>query len=258
MDYEEEYYNNLVLEDIQKNISNFYSLDFSKMADHEIKNAYFKCILPENCKVYNTSICEIEVPVNEFFYRIRKDITSLDMIKSTSDFWCNHHQKINRLNTDNEQILYTSTSLSTAMKEAGIKIDGKFLIIKYRVTKPLILIPIQVENRYENEINTENYKKARCINDFINNLMCLTKEKFNEVYRITNIIKEFPPFTNLGARKIDGWIYVSAQDQEMTNIALFFPKAKEKIEVDTIHIAQKVSEEKIQILINKNVNPCKF
>ncbi|MFW2491700.1 hypothetical protein ACN077_24550 [Clostridium chromiireducens] len=251
MNYEEDYFNNLVLDDMQKKISDFYNLDFSKMSDDEIRKAYFNCILPQNHNIYNTSVFEIEVPVNEFLYRIRKDIASLDMIKSTSDFWCNPHQKVNRLNTDNEQILYTSTRLSTAIKETGIEIGEKFLIIKYRVTKPLILIPIQVENRYESEIEDENYKKAKIINDFINNLMCLTKDKFNEVYRITNSIKRIPPFTNLSTREMDGWLYVSAQDKEMTNIALIFPKVKEKMEVSTTQIVRKVSEEEIQVLSDK-------
>lgn len=230
-------FSNIDVHQLERDIRDFWNKDYTEMSEGEIGLALSQCLFQNQFSVRKYSNIFMQFNSSDRLFRVRKDISKLsDVIGDTNNFWCLPPKRIKegRLNHEHEQILYASKDISTACLETGVKTDERFLLIEYEIIDIFYLISIQVKGRFQG--NTEI---SRIYDDFFNQLMARTQEEKSGIYKVTNYIKDYL----FGAHNTGGWIYESAKNRKLANVALKYPEIKEKIGVKNISIMEKVDEE---------------
>lgn len=218
---DESYLEQLDVNLLKQNISNFWDIDFEKAARGELQKAYLKCFLTGTMKEYPINFYSILVEGGTKLYRVRGDITYYTDIKQMQDFSYNPEPKLNRFNNELEKTLYVSTNYDVPIKEIGITPGRKFLLLEYEVTKKMLVRAVNISNWYQSE-SSENKEKIDILNSFINGVMAVSTDEKSSAYKITTLLKDYPPFS-LSDREI-GWFYQSIRGQGV-NLALRYPKA---------------------------------
>lgn len=248
----EDYLEQLEIELLKENISDFWNIDFENTSSEEIGNLYMRCFTQGKFK---------EVPINYYgiyidqglkLYRIRKDIKDYSELKSLQDFSYNPNPNIGtmgRFNKDMDKILYLSTSINTTLKEMNVKTGEKFILLEYKATKEIPVRPVNISNWYETN-NSENGEKVKILNNFVNQIMTISTERNSSSYRITTLLKDYFPFSLFD--EVVGWFYKSIKD-DGNNIALTYPKASGFLKLSDFKIVEIRPDEKMYMLSNHKV-----
>lgn len=249
---QEDYFEQLEVELLKKDISNFWKIDFEKASIEEIGNLYMKCFTQGRFK---------EIPINYYglyvdqglkLYRIRKDIRNYFDIKSLQDFSYNPTPSkgtIGRFNKDMDKILYLSTNKNTTLSEMNITKGEKFLLLEYEVINKIPVRLVNISNWYETD-NLEYEEKVKILNDFVNQIMIVSTEWNSSSYKVTTLLKDYFPFSLFD--EVVGWFYKSIKC-DGNNLALTYPKAKGFLKLTDYKIIEMGHDEKMYILSNDKV-----
>ena len=148
-----------------------------------------------------------------------------------------------------EKTLYVSTNYDVSTKEIGITPGRKFLLLEYEVTKKMFVRAANISNWYQSE-SSENKEKINMLNSFVNGIMAVSSDEKSLAYKITTLLKDYPPFS-LGDKEI-GWFYQSIKGQG-ANLALRYPKANGFLKLYDFNILEMGKDKDFYVAENKEI-----
>ena len=174
----------------EKRISNFRSLNFDNLSVNEIKSEMSKIFLfdkailfqQQNRKIEQGKLYRIIFLGNDFEY---------ENINNDSFFWEPPIEKckMGRLNDEGEQVLYTSESISTALRENKIncKRGNKFILIIYNIKNSFEFTTVGLYPDYEDNLP---HKNNNLMIKFEANIMSqkANEKNKNRIYKMTQAV----------------------------------------------------------------------
>lgn len=179
------------------------------------------------------------------FFRARK-LKAEDTTLNHSDFWeaPKHLIGYGRLNKPKDQLLYVSPNEPyTPIKEAGIKEGNRFLLIGYKVTKPINVFGIGFGGTFNGGFSDLSERKLDLITNFIDRNFLQNSES---AYLISSVIAR-----DICEFNYDGWAYPSVANKKGENLCLKL-SSKSNLEIHSAYICELIEgkiEYKIAILV---------
>jgi hypothetical protein len=231
------------------NISAFRDLNFKRLSYKEVKSAIEELfyVIDEHNQQYCGLIQERTVySKGTSFYRTRRIDDSdckipLTTITQERDLWCPSRDmiKMQRVNLENEQILYTTPKFPRiAIEETKVPDRGRFILLQYDAVEDISVILVGLRANVDG-LNKDEQVKHNLINAFMRDEFTREVGTGTEyLYKISNCLaKEFYGFLPGFA---DAWCYPSVVDKKNCNVCLQEKIAKKKMIMKGFYICQKI------------------
>jgi hypothetical protein len=245
------YYLNLLdIDLLQTRISRFRTLNFRLLE--------YKAISEEIMNIFNIDIighgkyCEFIRQIGEYvkgttFFRVRdlpeNDIfIPLKTLKSEQDLWAPPANivKRQRLNRDNEPLLYTTPLLpNISIEEKRIEEGKNFILIQYEALSDISVSMIGCMPEISGLTSEENIKH-KMINDFLRDEFIRDVGIGTEyLYKISETIAK--DHFDLPPDVVHAWCYPSAFNKMANNVCFRENVARKKLKVNGFLICEKIS-----------------
>lgn len=229
--------------ELVRKISEFRNLNVREMSEQELMKQIdntFSISLHDDIthSMIRTDIRMI--PKGSSFFRIRTLINNNipnDNFRKESDLWnppaeCS---KMQRLNKENESLLYTSLDLLTAIEETKIKNNELFGLIIYTSKEDIKVNCIGLDKDYEG-FNDDEKLKLKIIDDFLKDEFSRDVGEGTEfLYRVSEIIAK--TYFDLPPRVIqDAWAYPSIKNKNRLNVCFRPDIAHDLLELEEVSL----------------------
>lgn len=215
----------------EKGIAKFDSLDFENLSLDEIKSEILKIFLFDKVILFQQQLQKIEQGKLYRIVFLRNDF-NYEKIEDDSFFWepPTDKCKMGRLNTFGEQVLYTSESVTTALRENEIncKTGNKFILIIYNIKNSFEFTTVGLYPNYEDNLP---HKNNDLIINFEANVMRQkpNEENKNRIYKKTQAISQ-----TIGLFPCFPIAYPSVQEENGYNICFSKDDAHKFLDVDGV------------------------
>jgi len=234
---------------LQERIDHFRNLNFSNLSYEEIgkeinyvisfeSDGQTKAIFMRGNAVY---------PKNTMFYRARElpdddHFTPLRTVRFPKDVWNPPKEivKMQRLNKDNESLLYTSPiNPNIAIGELRLDENRNFVLAVFEAISEIKVCSI-ANFAIPFDLSSEQKLKHLMINDFLRHEFIRDVGKGTEyLYRISEIIAK--SYFDLPEIFQDAWCYPSIVKKEYVNVCFRESKAKEKLKLNGIILCKRTN-----------------
>jgi len=235
----DDFFLNIDISELKEKIRIYRSLHLASMTPKEIEIALNHVITfdtPQG-KASCLNTFSDPIPIGTRFYRVRQlekgdVLIPLKGMSTVSDCWEPPKTvvKKGRLNKSQENLLYVSSSLNTAIEELEISDDQNCSIIVYETTSNMRVNGLH----YPRNIDKMNIESERVIHKFLSDEFSRSiKSCTGHVYTVSEIITKMfdtPP------EEQDAWCYESVAKKNSYNLCIV-PPANKKLKLIGVQIA---------------------
>lgn len=219
------------MNEIERNIEIFNETDLLSIRQYDLIKLVEGCLTEG--REFKMSFMGSQVSKGTYLFRARNDNVNYENY-CASDWWYPDYQKQNRFNEEGESVMYVSSDMEVAIKEARSDKIQEVIVIQYLVVKEFGIVFVKW-NYGDGRIKSIHER-------FIEEIFTATESVRPGIYRVTNIFAkiffEVAKQTNSIALCYPSTIY-SGMDN-LGNIAILGSEAREHLKVDAGYITKRL------------------